>query len=314
MNSHKERIVCRVLTGPTASGKTALSLTAAERMGLEILCMDSMQVYRRMDIGTAKPTREERARVPHHLLDIVDPGDAFNVSDYCEAAGKMIRKIWKERHREVLFVGGTGLYLEAMMHPMPMGSIPEDPAFRAELQQIAREENGRRILHDRLAKCDPATAERLPLNDLQRVIRAIEVSELTGVPFSKQPRQAGESPFEWHVVSTAVNRTELYRRIEERCVNMIRAGLAEEVGMLLEEGVPENARSMQGLGYKEMIPYLHGEITLEEATKQIILGSRHYAKRQITFLKRISEITYVETDREDCAEQILRIFGKEEEK
>ena len=303
----REKIICRVLTGPTASGKTELGIRLAREMGWEILCMDSMQIYRRMNIGTAKPTAEEMQGVPHHLLDLCEPTESYSVSDYREAAEKLVREL-AGQGREVLFVGGTALYLQAMMHPMGMGQVSANPALREELNRLAETREGKIEIHERLRKLDPATAERLPLNDVRRTIRAIEVSEATGIPFSRQPNREIPSGFEWRAVSTATDRSLLYERINSRVTEMIRRGLREEVAALLLEGVPEDAQSMQGLGYKEMIPCVRGECSEEEAAERIRLGTRHYAKRQMTFLRREEQIRYVDTGRADAYEEIRRLL------
>ena len=303
-----ERIICRVLTGPTASGKTAFALELAAAMGWDILCMDSMQIYRRLNIGTAKPTAEEQRIVPHHLLDIRDPEESFSVSEYVPEAERLVREL-HSRGKSVLFVGGTGLYLQAMMLPMGMGNVPANPALREELNQLALTEEGKRLLHSRLEKCDPDTAARLPLNDVRRTVRAIEVSEATGIPFSRQEKRSAESPFEWRVVSTAMERNVLYSRINRRVDRMIHDGLETEVRSLLAEGVPETAQSMCGLGYKEMIPYIHGLISAEQAADDIRTGSRHYAKRQMTFLKRLPGIRFVDAGTDDAFSLIRQILA-----
>ena len=304
-------ILCRVLTGPTASGKSELGLRLAREMGWEILCMDSMQVYRRMDIGTAKPTPEERRLVPHHMLDLLEPAEPYSVAQYREAAEALVRSL-DAQGKQVLFVGGTALYLQAMMHPLGMGQVPADPRLREELNRQAETPEGRRALHERLFQLDPDTARRLPVNDVRRVIRAIEVCEATGVPFSRQPpREENESSFRWRVVSTRMERQRLYGRINERVTDMIRHGLREEVAALLREGVPETAQSMQGLGYKEMVPCLQGACTLEEAADRIRLGTRHYAKRQMTFLRREAAVQYVDTETADAWDTVRRILTEE---
>ena len=302
-----EKIVCRAITGPTASGKTGLSVRLAREQGWDILCMDSMQIYRRMDIGTAKPTRDEMGGVPHHLLDICEPTDEYSVADYRDAAEELILQL-AEKGKEVLFVGGTVLYLQSLMHPMGMGMTPANEELRAELNKIAETVEGRATLHERLRRVDPVTAQRLPVNDVRRIIRAIEVWEATGIPFSAQPKRENEndSRFCWKVVSTDMDRALLYDRINQRVTDMIRRGLKEEVASLLEEGVPEDARSMSGLGYKEMIPCIHGEYSLEDAAEMIRKGTRHYAKRQMTFLRREESIHYVRTDREDAYDELRR--------
>ena len=298
-----EQIVCRVITGPTASGKTGLSVRLAQEQGWDILCMDSMQIYRRMNIGTAKPTKEEMGGVPHYLMDICEPTDSYSVSDYRETAERLITEL-AGKGRNVLFVGGTVLYLQSLLHPMSMGMTPANESLRTELNALATTNEGRIIIHERLRKCDPVTAQRLPVNDVRRVIRAIEVWEATGIPFSEQPKREDDKRFCWKVVSTEMERSFLYERINQRVTDMIRKGLKEEVASLLEEGVPEDARSMNGLGYKEMIPCIRGVCSIEEAAEQIQKGTRHYAKRQMTFLRREENIRYIRTDRDDAYEEI----------
>ena len=302
-----KQILCRVLTGPTASGKSDLALRIAKEEGWVILCMDSMQIYRGMDIGTAKPTAFERSETEHYMLDICDPREPYSVSRYVQEAERTVIRLHSEE-KEVLFVGGTGLYLEGMMKPMRMGSVPADPDLRDELHRIADGPEGRNLIDQMLRKYDPDTADKLPLNDLRRRIRAIEVSRLTGVPFSRQGNKAEESCFSWKVVSTFMNRETLYQRINRRVDRMIADGLADEVRELVRAGVPEDAQSMQAIGYKEMIPYLHGECTMNQAAEEIKTNSRHYAKRQMTFLKKLEGITYVSTETNDACREIKKIL------
>ena len=297
-----------VLTGPTAGGKSALALEMARRKGWEILCMDSMQIYRRMDIGTAKPTREERKLVPHHLLDLCEPTESFSVAAWRDRAEALLTDMLREG-RQPLLVGGTGLYLQALMHPMAMGAVEANEELRAEMRKEAETPEGRRRLHARLAEIDPPTAERLPVNDVRRIIRALEVTLATGIPFSRQPDREQPSPFRWKAAALRMPREELYQRIHIRVDEMIRAGLPEEVDALLREGVPENAQSMAGLGYKEMIPCLKGQCSLQEAADAIRLGTRHYAKRQITFLKREPQIHYVDARGEEAIRELLGFYG-----
>lgn len=303
----KEKILCRVITGPTASGKSGYALRLAQEQKYEILCMDSMQIYRGMNIGTAKPTSEEQRLVPHHLLDIADPRDTYSVAAWRDTAVPMIRQMASEG-KQVLFVGGTGLYLDSLIHPMAMGSVPADEELRRELRIRGETLQGRNELHEMLRKLDPETAERLPVNDLRRVIRAIEVSQITGIPFSKQPHDEQESEFDWRVVALMPEREILYHRIEDRVDQMIADGLADEVRSLLDSGVPENAQSMSGLGYKEMIPYLCGMTDLATAIREIKLGTRHYAKRQTTYMKRFEKAVYVDPMRKDAYERIMEVL------
>lgn len=296
-----------MITGPTASGKSGYALRLAQEQKYEILCMDSMQIYRGMNIGTAKPTSEEQRLVPHHLLDIADPRDTYSVAAWRDTAVPMIRQMASEG-KQVLFVGGTGLYLDSLIHPMAMGSVPADEELRRELRIRGETLQGRNELHEMLRKLDPETAERLPVNDLRRVIRAIEVSQITGIPFSKQPHDEQESEFDWRVVALMPEREILYHRIEDRVDQMIADGLADEVRSLLDSGVPENAQSMSGLGYKEMIPYLRGMTDLATAIREIKLGTRHYAKRQTTYMKRFEKAVYVDPMRKDAYERIMEVL------
>ena len=296
--------LCRVLTGPTGIGKSEWALALAEENGWEILCMDSMQIYRRMDIGTAKPTPAERERVPHHLLDLVEPSESFSVAAYAEAAEKAIQDCAR-RGKGCLFVGGTGLYLDAMMHGLSMGGFQADPARRQEMLALGETPEGRRALMNRLRALDPVTASRLPEGDVRRVIRAIEVTEKTGVPFSAQTRENGSS-HRWIVVSLTMQREHLYRRINVRAERMMRGGLPEEVAGLLKEGVPEDAQSMQAIGYRQVIPLLRGCCTEAETLREIQTATRHYAKRQMTFLRREPSIVYLDAEDPDIADHLRK--------
>ena len=303
----EKKIICRVLTGPTASGKSELAMRLAREEGWDILCMDSMQIYRRMDIGTAKPSIKERMMVRHYLLDLCNPEDSFSVSGYVEKALETIHML-HNINRDFLFVGGTGLYLEALMKPFGMGSVPANESLRRELHQLVFRPGGREELDRILRESDPETADKLPMNDIRRRIRAIEVFRATGIPFSRQENRPDETPFSWIVVSTLTERRKLYEQINRRTDRMIESGLANEVRNLLADGVPEDAQSMQAIGYKEMIPYLRGECTLEKAADDIRTGSRHYAKRQMTYLKRLDQIQYVETGTDQTYDRIRKIL------
>ena len=302
---------CWVLAGPTASGKTALSLRLARAYGCEIVCMDSMQIYRGMDIGTAKPTAEEQAAAPHHMIDVTDPTEAYSVAQYQSQAEACIRGIFSRGHRALL-VGGTGLYLRALRHPMAMGDTMGDPAFRQEMEAAAALEGGREKLYAQLCEIDPISAQRIHMNNVRRVIRALEVHHLTGVPFSQQPQLNAEPSFHYRVACLTMDRESLYRRIELRVDQMIRDGLAEEVRRLLDQGVPSSAQAMQGLGYKELIPYVRGECTLDEAVAAIKLGTRHYAKRQLTWMRREEDVLWVEGLAENAYGQLEHWYTRGE--
>lgn len=299
----EENKTCWVLAGPTASGKTAFSIKLAHEYGCEIVCMDSMQIYRRMNIGTAKPTLAEQDGVAHHMLDVAEPNESFSVARYQEMAEEAIEGI-HSRGRRALLVGGTGLYLRAMRHPMAMGAVQGNEELRRELETVAEQTNGRERIHKQLTDVDPATAARLHVNDVRRVIRALEVYKLTGVPFSQQPVMEEKPRFHYRVAALNMERKTLYQRIESRVDKMIACGLADEVRALLDEGVPPDAQAMRGLGYKELIPYIKGEISLEQAIYDIKLGTRHYAKRQLTWMRREEDVCWVDAMAPDVYQQL----------
>lgn len=282
------------LVGATASGKTALSLEIAGALGGEIVCLDSMQIYRRMEIGTAKPTAEERAAVPHHMLDIVEPTASYSVAQYTEQARQVIADVIS-RGKVPLLVGGTGLYLQGLSHPMDYGGQPSDPAVRAELQgELAR--TGPAEMHERLRQVDPEAAGRLHPNDTRRVIRALEIYRLTGVPMSRhRAEEAAASPYDFLLYAIDWPRAELHRRINLRVDQMMRDGLMEEVWGLLRSGVTPDMQSMQGLGYKELIPTVQGQISPEAAVEQIKTGTRNYARRQLIWFRRDKRIRWIES-------------------
>lgn len=302
-----QRACCWVLTGPTASGKTSLSIRLAKAFQCEIICMDSMQIYRGMDIGTAKPTMAEMDGIPHHMLDVTDPRENYSVAQYQQAAEDVAQEIL-QRGKQPLFVGGTGLYLRALRHPMGMGQVAADDALREALQQEADAPGGKEALHYRLAMIDPDTAERLPLNDVRRVIRALEVYELTGVPFSKQPQVEGEARFRYRVATLTMERSLLYRRIEQRVDAMMEQGLPNEIKGLLDAGVPADAQAMKAIGYKEMIPALRGDISMEEAVAALKQNTRHYAKRQLTWMRREEDVCWVDSLSTDAYEQLANWY------
>lgn len=291
---------CWVLTGPTASGKTALSIRLAKEFDCEIICMDSMQIYRGMDIGTAKPTIEEMEGVAHHMIDIVAPADSFSVAQYQEMAEACIEDI-QARGKQPLLVGGTGLYLRALRTPMAMGGdAAADGAIRAELESIAAEDGGKQKLHDMLAAVDPDTAVRLHLNDVRRAVRALEVYRLTGIPFSKQPQLPTDGRFSYRVATLTMDRSLLYSRIEKRVDQMIAQGLVDEVRRLLASGVPADCQAMKAIGYKEIVPFLRGGATWEETDYLLRLNTRHYAKRQLTWMRREEDVLWVDSTDADA--------------
>jgi len=290
MNELKPRILGFV--GATASGKTSLALEVAKHLPCEVVCMDSMQIYRRMDIGTAKPTAQEQAIAPHHMIDIVDPSDSYSVAEYVEAAHKVIADILR-RSKIPMLVGGTGLYLQGLSLPMNYGGLPSDPAVR---QQLTNElsSTSPSAMHQRLAGVDPESAARLHPNDTRRVIRALEIYLLTGIPMSQHrtPTDA-DSPYRFSLYAIDWERPVLHQRINQRVDLMMQSGLAEEVRSLLASGVKTDAQSLKGLGYKELLPALEGKISLKEAAEQIKTGTRNYARRQLIWFRRDKRINWL---------------------
>jgi tRNA dimethylallyltransferase len=297
------------LTGPTASGKTALGIELAQRLNGEVISLDSMAVYRGMDIGTAKPTAAERAAVPHHLIDIVEPNENFSVAQYRQAALATVQEV-KDRGREVLFVGGTPLYLKAMLRGIFEGP-PADWTLRQRLTEEARADP--EALHQRLQSIDPAAAARLHPNDTRRLIRAIEVYERSGSPISSLQRQfeAGRPAAECRVFVAEWPREELYKRIDRRVEAMFAAGLVEETRQLVEREKPLSRTAQQAVGYREVIAHLAGEHDLPATVELVKQRTRQFAKRQLTWFRSLSECRWVNVgepfDAKRVAEQIYRL-------
>ena len=293
------------LVGPTASGKSALALKAAQAMNGEIVCMDSMQVFQGMDIGTAKSSRQDREMVPHHMLDIVPPDSPYSVAEYQPRAKAAIAEILS-RGRLPVLCGGTGLYLRALSREMRFGDTPSNVLIRERYLHMAQEE-GNEAVHRILTEKDPETAKKLHPNNLRRVIRALEVLELTGQPMSaQQPQRDEDGPYDLKLYALAWPRQELYERINARADRMLRDGLLRELRGLVEAGVNPAAQSMQGLGYKELLPYLNGETSLEEAMELLSRRTRNYAKRQMTWFTADKRITWL-NGKKDPGKNLLRI-------
>ncbi len=284
------------VVGPTASGKSALGLEVAKALNGEIVCMDSMQIYQGMDIGTAKPTKAEQAMVPHHMLDIVAPTRAFTVSDYAALADEALRDVWARGKTPVL-VGGTGLYLKALKSGLTLGVTKGDENLRAELHEIADAPGGKERLHGMLKEVDAASAAKFHANDVRRVVRALEVFRLTGTPFSSQEEReitGPEGPFAFCLLGMVMERERLYERVNLRVENMMAAGLPREVEALLAAGVPKDAQAMQGIGYKELIPMLEGRMPRGDAVYWMKQNTRHYAKRQWTWFRGEKQIQWLD--------------------
>ena len=280
----KERLV--VLIGPTAVGKTALSLALARRLDAEIISGDSMLFYRGFDIGTAKPTKEERAAVPHHFIDILAPEASFNVMDFQRLAREEIGRI-AARGKLPLVVGGTGLYIKSLLEGYVFNETSGDRAYREKLERLAQEK-GKAFVHGLLQEADPEAAARLHVNDFRRVVRALEVASLGNEHISEQREAAGgELAYDAYVIGLRRERQALYARIEERVDAMLEAGLADEVRSLLAEGVPRDCPAMKGIGYREMLAYFAGSMDLPLATAEIKKATRHFAKRQLTWFRKM---------------------------
>ena len=275
------------LVGPTGSGKTKTAIQICKELNAEIISMDSMQIYRGMDIGTAKPTKAEMAEAVHHMIDVADPAQIFTVSMYREMACKIIDDILA-RGKLPILVGGTGLYLQAISYEMSLGDKGADTKLRDELNSIAEKPDGPMILHQRLYAVDPVTAQKLHPNDTRRVIRALEIYETSGKAKSAQGDEARqEGPYHVLVYGLSLPRDQMYARINARVDQMVSDGLVEEVKALLTQGIsprPEGG-AMQAIGYKEIVSALQGEMTLDQAIALIKQGSRRYAKRQWTWFR-----------------------------
>lgn len=278
-----------VICGPTAAGKTAASLVLGERLGAEIIAADSRTVYRGMDIGTAKPTRAERARVPHHCLDLVDPDEVMTLAAYRQAAARAIAEI-RARGRIPLLVGGTGLYIRAVIDGFTIPAVAPDRALRARLERDELREPGR--LHARLLQVDPVAAARIHPRNVRRLIRALEVYEHTGRPISALQRRSDDVGGAVQIGLT-MDRPALHHRIDERVDRQLRAGLVEEVQELLRRGFDPALPAMQGLGYKEIVPYLQGRAGLADAVAQLRRNTRRFAKRQYTWFRADARIRWL---------------------
>lgn len=296
-----------VLTGPTAVGKTGLSIRLAKALNGEIISADSMQVYRHMDIGSAKITKEEMAGIPHHLIDVLEPVEEFNVVIFQKMAKEALEGIY-DRGRVPIVAGGTGFYIQALAYDIDFTETDEDPSLRRELEQTAKEK-GAQYLHQMLREADPASAERIHANNIKRVIRAIEFYRQTGTKISEhnQEERRKQSPYDLFYYVLNMERQSLYERIDRRVDQMIRDGLIEEVRELAAMGCTRDMVSMQGLGYKEILDYLDGRSSLEEAVCLIKRDTRHFAKRQLTWFKRERDVRWLNLwEFGDDREKVLR--------
>lgn len=288
---NKKKLI--ILTGPTAVGKTALSVELAKEIGGEIISADSMQVYKYMDIGSAKITPDEMQDIPHHLVDILDPKEEFNVFLFQKLAKEAMANIYANGHIPIL-VGGTGFYIQSVLYDIDFTDNDADTPYRAELEQLAAEK-GANYLHNMLKKVDAESAQTIHANNVKRVIRALEYYKLTGMPISEHNRteRDKESPYDFCYFVLNDDRAKLYERIEQRVDLMVADGLVEEVQRLKNMGLDRSYISMQGLGYKEILAYLDGEYDLEHALYLIKRDTRHFAKRQLTWFRREREVIFI---------------------
>ena len=292
MNEKKKRPLL-ILTGPTAVGKTELSIALAKKINGAVISADSMQVYRGMDIGSAKVTPEEMQGVPHYLIDVLAPEDEFHVVRFQEMAKEALQEIYEKKQIPII-AGGTGFYIQALLYDIDFTEQDEDTALRNHYVQLA-EVLGNAFLHELLRQVDPVSAEMIHANNVKRTIRALEYFEKTGEPISRhnEEERAKESPYDFRYFVLTDERAHLYERIDHRVDLMLGAGLVEEVKRLRAQGCHKGMVSMQGLGYKEILSWLEGEISYEEAVYLLKRDTRHFAKRQLTWFRRERDVIWL---------------------
>lgn len=300
-----------IITGPTAVGKTKLSIDLAREINGEIISADSMQVYKRMDIGTDKIKPENMGGIRHHLIDILEPSEDFNVFSFKKKADEAIKDI-QSRGKIPIIVGGTGFYIQAVLYDIDFTETDIDETYRHELEALA-DEKGAKFLHDMLRKVDPESADAIHAHNIKRVIRALEYYNKTGEKISvhNEQERAKTSPFDFRYFVLTDDREILYSRIDARVDKMIEEGLEDEMKQLIDEGIDPHSTAMQGLGYREMYGYLTGEWNLDRAVYLIKRNTRHFAKRQLTWFKRESDVRWInkkEFGRDDSKvlQEILR--------
>ena len=299
-NSVKNKIL--IICGPTASGKTALSIECAKLLNSEVISADSMNVYTELDVGTAKPSLVERDGINHHLIDVVDKFGTFTVGDYKELARPIVDKLISQNKIPVI-CGGTGFYINSIIYNLSYGESTGNEEVRNYYKSLA-EEHGNEYVYKILQEKDPITAQKLHFNDLKRVIRALEICH-TGT-LKSEINDDLTPVYDYDAYMIDMDRDLLYDRINKRVDLMIKAGLVDEVKKLVDDGVTIDNQCMQGIGYKEIYSYLKGEITLDDAIELIKLNTRHYAKRQITFFKRLPNLKLIKyTDAKSMAQRII---------
>ena len=282
-----------IITGATATGKTAFAIECAKELNGEIISCDSMQIYRLLDIGTAKPTLEEQSAVPHHLIDVVDAGDEFSVQQFVTLASKRIEEI-ESRGKLPIIVGGTGLYIRSLIYPYSFCSSKKDEKIRDELNKILDEKGGA-YLYSMLENVDMESAKKIHKNDTKRVIRALEIFKTTGKKKSEQTIEEVKPRYDYVLVALTMPREKLYERINKRVDLMFEIGLENEISSLLKNGVVnKNSQSMSAIGYKEFFDYFEGKKSIDETRELIKKNSRNYAKRQETFIRGFKDAKWFE--------------------
>jgi tRNA dimethylallyltransferase len=299
-----------VLTGPTSVGKTSLSIRLAKEVGGEIISADSMQVYKYMDIGTAKITQDEMEGIPHYLIDILDPSEDFNVVKFKQYAKEYIERI-QVKGKIPIIVGGTGFYIQAVLYDIDFTDNNSDTAYRKELEQLAQEQ-GNDYLHEMLQKVDPESAQAIHPNNVKRVIRALEYASLTGDQISvhNAEQRENKSPYQFCYFVLNKDRAKLYEAINQRVEFMLQKGLFDEVKQLASLGYTKELVSMQGIGYKELLAYLEGEYSFDQAIELIKRDTRHFAKRQLTWFKREKDVVWVNKDEFHNDQEVLDYMKK----
>lgn len=301
-----------VLTGPTAVGKTKLSIALAKAVNGEIISADSMQVYKYMDIGSAKITSEQMQGVPHHLIDVLQPWDEFNVVVFKQKCDKCLAEIYDRGHIPIV-TGGTGFYIQALLRDIDFTENEENTEYRESLENLA-DQQGAEVLHEMLKQVDPVSAGAIHANNVKRTIRALEYFKLTGEPISAHNEQEKQKESAYRSCYFVLNdeREKLYLRIEERIDEMLRQGLVDEVVKLRDMGCHRGMVSMQGLGYKEILAYLEGEMSLEDAVYILKRDTRHFAKRQLTWFRREKDVIWVDKNRFDYDEEKILSYMLEQ--
>ena len=291
-----------VLTGPTAVGKTKLSISLAKQIHGEIISADSMQVYRHMDIGSAKITADEMQDVPHHMIDILEPWEPFNVVVFKQKCEECMKDIYERKHIPIV-TGGTGFYIQALLKDIDFTENAEDSEYRASLEQLALD-RGAGYLHQMLLEADPVSAQTIPVNNIRRTVRALEFYHLTGEPISEHNERERQKLSVYQSCYFVLNddRDRLYGRIEQRVDEMLEMGFVDEVRRLKEMGCKRDMVSMQGLGYKELLTWMDGETSYEEAVSLIKRNTRHFAKRQLTWFRREEDVIWIDKKRFDYDE------------